>query len=87
MSHEIFLVACVLLSSAGAPEHLGSLVTARGLGYSAACGILFPRPGIEPGPSAVRVLITEESQAMSLLQVSSFHFIGRGNFGTACSEH
>ena len=47
MSHEIFLVACVLLSSAGAPDHLGSLVTARGLGYSAACGILFPRPGIE----------------------------------------
>ena len=40
-------MARVLLSSAGAPEHLGSLVTARGLGCSAACGILFPRPGIE----------------------------------------
>lgn len=47
MSHEIFLVARVALSSAGAPERLGSLVVAHGLGCSAACGFLFPRPWIE----------------------------------------
>ena len=30
-----------------APERVGSVVVARGLSCPAACGILFPRPGIE----------------------------------------
>ena len=44
-----------LLSSCGAqvPECMGSVVAAHGLSCPAACGILVPRPGIEP---ASRVL-------------------------------
>ena len=38
------------LSSCGvwALEHMGSVVAARGLSCPMACGILVPRPGIEP---------------------------------------
>ena len=43
------------LSSCGAraPERVGSVVAARGLSGPAACGILVPRPGIEPASPAL----------------------------------
>ena len=43
------LLQCVGLSSCGAwaPECVGSVVTARGLNVSMACGILVLQPGIE----------------------------------------
>ena len=51
----LFVAACGLLSSCGtwAPEHVGSVVVVCGLSCPAACGILVPRPGIEPTSSAL----------------------------------
>ena len=48
-------MVCRLLSSCGArdPEHEGSVVVAYGLSCLAACGILVPRPGIEPASPAL----------------------------------
>ena len=34
-------------------QHAGSLIEAHGLSYPAACGILVPRPGIEPASPAL----------------------------------
>ena len=44
-----FVAARGLLSSCG----MGSVVVARGLSCPAACGILVPRPGIDPAPPAL----------------------------------
>ena len=46
----IFVAVHRILSSCGAraPEHSDSVVVARGRSCPAACGILVPRPGIEP---------------------------------------
>ena len=61
-AHRIFVAACRLfvaahglLFSCGtqAPEHMGSVVAARGLSCPAACGILVPRPGIKPASPAL----------------------------------
>ena len=51
----ISVLACGLLSSCGvqAPECVGSVAAARGLSCPVACGILVPRPGIEPMSSAL----------------------------------
>ena len=59
-----FIEAHGLLSSCGAwgahklwsvwtPEHMGSVVVACGLSCPVACGILVPRPGIEPTSPAL----------------------------------
>ena len=47
---SIYLFMAVLSLSCGtrAPERMSSLVAAPGLSCPAACGILVPRPGIEP---------------------------------------
>ena len=52
---RLFVVACRLLSSCGprALEREGSVVVARGLSCPEACGILVPRPGIEPASPAL----------------------------------
>ena len=44
------VVVCGLLSSCGvqAPGRVGSVVVVHGLSCPVACGILVPRPGIEP---------------------------------------
>ena len=44
------VVRRLLSSCARAPEHVGSVVVARGLGLSCptACGILVPSPEVEP---------------------------------------
>ena len=49
------VAVCRLLSSCGvwAPERAGSVVVARGLSCPAACGILVPRPGIDPASLAL----------------------------------
>ena len=48
--HVGTLVVAYGLSSCGvwAPQHVGSVVAACGLSCPAACGILVPRPGMEP---------------------------------------
>ena len=48
--HVLFVAACRLLSryDAGVTDRVGSVVAAHGLSCTAACGILVPRPGIEP---------------------------------------
>ena len=54
-AHGIFVVAHGLLSSCGtwALEHAGSVVAAHGLSCPTLCGILVPRPGIEPASPAL----------------------------------
>ena len=48
-----FVATCGLSScGAQAPERVGSVVVACGLCCPAACGILVPRPGIEPASPA-----------------------------------
>ena len=49
------MLACGFLSSCGmrAPEHTGSVVAACRLSCPTACGILVPRPGIEPASPAL----------------------------------
>ena len=48
--HRLFVVMRGLLSSCGAqaPKHTGSVVAVRRLSCPAGCGILVPRPGMEP---------------------------------------
>ena len=55
VARRIFRWACELLSSFGARtvERAGSVVVARWLSCSAACGILVPQPGIEPASPAL----------------------------------
>ena len=51
-----FVAVCRLLSSCGAqaPKRAGSVVVAHGLSCPVACGILVPRPGIEPVSPALQ---------------------------------
>ena len=49
MSQEIFVSASVK-----APKRAGSVVVAHGLSCPVACGILVPRPGIEPVSPALQ---------------------------------
>ena len=44
----LFLAASSLSCGTRAPQFMGSLVAAPGLSCPVACGILVPRPGIEP---------------------------------------
>ena len=48
--HRVLVVAQGLVSSCGtqAPEQAGSVVGACGLSCPVTCGILVPRPGMEP---------------------------------------
>ena len=56
MARRPFVAACRLLSSCGAqaPKRAGSVVVAHGLSCPVACGILVPRPGIEPVSPALQ---------------------------------
>ena len=77
-------MACGLLSSCGprGPEHMGSVVVAcvlsscgAGLSCPTACGILVPRPGIEPtSPALEGRFLTTGPRGNSL-----FVFIGGGS--------
>ena len=66
---NIYLLLAELDLSCGvrAPEHVGSVVVARGLSCSVACGILVPRPGIEPtSPALAGGSLTTASPGKSL---------------------
>ena len=72
MVHGLFVAARGLLSSCGtqALERVGSGAAAHGLSCPVACGILVPRPGIEPlSPSLEGGFLTSGPPGKSLLFV------------------
>ena len=76
--HGLFIAAHGLLSScvAWAPERVGSVVARHGLSCPVACGILVPRPGIEPAfPALEDGFLTTGPPGKSLDCSFIFYFV------------